>query len=295
MKKIALLIVCITSLLNGMEKKDPNQPDPSGVNHLARLPLEIQCYIASFLSFRGEETDLEFIERIKTHENGKQPVYVKTDKGIIKGKVEENIINFGGMKFILLCEKYDLIGISQNGKHVAGMRLMHNRTKLRRMKPLSWFFGLYKEHSDDFFHNRKVNISHLNDTDKDFMINTIYKNKKFWLKGNYLIKDEPRLVAIGNSYNIVGFAFRTALAIGYFNKDNYSSKNLHIDQSSFIEAMDFNAQCSKLGIRMRQKNDETKITLFDLVKTDNYRILAQWFKERGVCKNLKCSDLPSVK
>lgn len=146
MKKFLPLLFFIP-MLYGMQELDPSIPDPRGINHLARLPIEIQCYIASFLSFPREEVDAAFKDRMKIHNNNDRSMRIKKNKGFVSGQVVNDTgmcatIEVGPHNRTHLSDDYtdrlytthepdidypSLIGISQDGRCIAYLRILKKK------------------------------------------------------------------------------------------------------------------------------------------------------------------------
>ncbi len=319
MKKIALLIICITSLLNGMEKKDPNQPDPNRINHLIRLPQKIQDRIAFFLSFPGEETDQEFIERMETYKNGEQPVHVKVRNRVLSGQLKGKSITFGSYEIPICTSGCNCnIAVSQNGKRIAHIDYTSPRRLCINVKSLKQgLFGIKeKVEACGSFGIPYSDLGTILPSDRSCVIEVLEK-RGYREVGNQMAK-LPLHVAVSNSLRCA-LVYKEEIILLNPTSENKVEKFLNIpsrfmehetvysqdisDNPDQFEAVDFNAQSTKLGVRVcKQKKDseddskdddsdnESEVKIFEL-EPNIPQTLARWLKEHGFCKNLKCSDL----
>lgn len=105
--KMILTIICYSFVIQCMEqsKSDPSQPDSSGICWLALLPAEVQDTIAFHLTFKHEEKEDKFRERLKKYfeekHRGERTLQKICFKGTEQYEIEkETVIKKYGMQSV---------------------------------------------------------------------------------------------------------------------------------------------------------------------------------------------------
>lgn len=177
-------------------------------------------------------------------------------------------------------------------------RLFKNFKKKRlltRARPYFGLFGLTKNIYHCTLKRTVYHYTHLDDKDRKR-----YEEQGYTLKNNEMTTD-PTLLAITNSFHTIAVIIMNRIGLCKLvpsgptflkGSDLIEGRVIHtFDHNQIVEAMDFNAQSTKLGVRLRNKfTGQKEIKLFSLVPNEDKKIrfLRQYFKERPVCKRLPC-------